>query len=91
METTSVEVGLTGPAAGFVQDQVTQGGFGSPAAYIISLVDADRVRRSKQQLDALLIEGLESGPPRKHTSTSWAERCREIEENLERPSTSDAR
>lgn len=90
MDTNSVQVILTGPLVGFIHAQVTQGDYGSPEDYITSLVDADRVRRLKQQLDGMLVEGLESGPPLKYTTAGWAERCDEMLESLDRQQQSEA-
>src|SRR5687767_11521709 len=50
-------------AARFVENQVQERGFSTPSEYIRSLGREDQKRRAKEKLEALLLEGLNSGHP----------------------------
>jgi antitoxin ParD1/3/4 len=55
----------------FVEWRVQHGQFASASDYIVALVDAARSKRS--EIEAALIEGLQSGPPEEWTSQEWAD------------------
>jgi antitoxin ParD1/3/4 len=47
----------------FVEEQVQSGGYGSVSEYMRELVRRDQKERAEARLEALLLEGLESGEP----------------------------
>jgi putative addiction module CopG family antidote len=53
----------------FVETRVTQGQFATANEYIVALVDAAKKRRT--DIEAALIEGLESGPAEEWASQEW--------------------
>jgi putative addiction module CopG family antidote len=53
----------------FVEAKVTQGHFSSASEYIVALLDAAKHKRS--DLEAALIEGLESGPAEEWSDEEW--------------------
>ena len=55
----------------FVESKVQHGQFASVNDYIVALVNAARSKRS--ELEAAMIEGLQSGPAEEWTSQEWAE------------------
>ena len=55
----------------FVEAKVQGGQFGSANEYIVALVDAARSKRS--EIEAALLEGLQSGPAEEWTSQEWAD------------------
>jgi len=55
----------------FVEASVQRGRFANANDYIVALVDA--ARRKRSDIEAALIEGLESGPPEEWASQEWAE------------------
>ena len=52
----------------FVQERVSEGGYSSVSEYIRELIRADQKRKAEDRIDALLLEGLDSG------GRSWARR-----------------
>ena len=48
----------------FVDKRTKAGGFSTPSEYVRHLIREDQSRESDRLLEALLIEGLESGPAR---------------------------
>jgi len=55
----------------YVEAKVRRGHFASPSEYIVALVDAARNKRS--EIEAALIEGVQSGSAEEWTSQEWAE------------------
>jgi len=67
----SIPVQLPAELQEFVQATVQRGEFASASEYIVALVSAARNKRS--EIEAALIEGLQSGPAEPWTSQEWAE------------------
>ncbi len=66
----------------FVQDRVAEGGYSSVSAYIRELIRADQKRKAEERIDALLLEGLDSGSPLPVTPEYWEEKKRKLSERL---------
>jgi antitoxin ParD1/3/4 len=62
----------------FVLERVASGQYASPSDYVGQLVQADQKQRARAELERLLKEGLESGPPIPVTPEFWADLRREI-------------
>jgi antitoxin ParD1/3/4 len=70
MDRETVQITLPFPLARFVQDRVHSGGYQDANDYFESLIRAD-LEQSKRQLEAALLEGLDSGPARKLSDQDW--------------------
>ncbi len=57
----------------FIEEQVSAGGYSSVSEYIRALVREEQKRKAQEQLEALLVEGLESGKPTEMTDEEWNE------------------
>jgi antitoxin ParD1/3/4 len=66
----------------FVEELVRQGDFSSASAYVQELIREDRQRRAKEQLEALLLEGLDSGPATEMTPADWEAIRHEVRQRL---------
>ncbi|MGA7496386.1 MAG: type II toxin-antitoxin system ParD family antitoxin [Isosphaeraceae bacterium] len=66
----------------FVQERVTEGGFSSVSEYVRELIRADQKRKGEERIDALLLEGLDSGQPIPVTPGYWEEQKRRLTERL---------
>ena len=66
----------------FVQERVSEGGYSSVSEYVRELIRADQRRKSEERIDALLIEGLDSGTPIRVTAEYWDEKKRKLTERL---------
>jgi antitoxin ParD1/3/4 len=66
----------------FVQERVTGGGYSSVSEYIRELIRADQKRLAEERIDALLLEGLDSGQPIPVTQEYWEEKKRKLTERL---------
>ena len=66
----------------FVQDRVSEGGYSSVSEYIRELIRADQKRKIEERIDALLVEGLDSGQPIPVTPEYWDAKRRKLTERL---------
>jgi antitoxin ParD1/3/4 len=66
----------------FVQDRVSEGGYSSVSEYVRELIRTDQRRKTEERVDALLLEGLDSGPPIPVTPEYWEEKKRKLTERL---------
>jgi antitoxin ParD1/3/4 len=79
---TTMNVSLPDDLKLFVDEQVATGGYGTTSEYIRELIREARKQTARQRLEALLLEGLNSGPPTPMTDEWWAERRRELESRV---------
>lgn len=54
----------------YVESQ-TKAGYSTPSEYVRELIRNDQKRRAKEQLDAMLLEGLHSGDPIPVNAAFW--------------------
>ena len=74
---TKVQVSLPEPLKQFIDRLVAEGVFKDSSDYLRTLIDRDRQAREKTRVEALLIEGLDSGPSTPMTPEDWEEIERE--------------
>ena len=61
---TSMNVSLPEALKDYVQERVAEGTYSNPSDYVRALIREDMKRRVEEKLDALLMEGINSGPAR---------------------------
>jgi antitoxin ParD1/3/4 len=66
----------------FVQERVMDGGYSSVSEYMRELIRADQRRKIEERIDALLLEGLDSGEPIAVSPEYWEEKKRKLTERL---------
>ncbi|MEZ6069901.1 MAG: type II toxin-antitoxin system ParD family antitoxin [Pirellulales bacterium] len=66
----TIPVNLPDDLAAFVEANVKRGQFASASEYIAALVDA--ACRKRSEIEAALIDGLESGPAEEWSDDEWA-------------------
>lgn len=66
----------------FVQERVSEGGYSSVSEYVRELIRADQKRKVEERIDALLLEGLDSGEPIAVTQEYWEAKKRKLVERL---------
>lgn len=66
----------------FVQERVSEGGYSSVSEYVRELIRADQKRRTEERIDALLLEGLDSGTTLPVPGDYWEEKKRRLTERL---------
>jgi antitoxin ParD1/3/4 len=55
----------------FVDEQVAEGSYADAAEYVAALVRAEAKAKAQEKLEALLLEGLESGDAKPWTDENW--------------------
>jgi antitoxin ParD1/3/4 len=78
----TMNISLPDPMKEFVDELVRQGNYSSASEYVRELIREDRKRREKEQLEALLLEGLESGPASEMTAADWEAIRQEVQQRL---------
>jgi antitoxin ParD1/3/4 len=56
-----------------INTEVEQSGYASAGEYLTSLVRQDQKRRAKEQLEALVLGGINAGEPVEMTAEAWRE------------------
>ena len=70
---TTMNISLPEQMREWIDAQVKSGSFGNASEYIRSLIRDDQKQRAHEELEAKLIEGLESGP-----ATPWTKQDAEM-------------
>lgn len=66
----SMNISLPDPLKKFVDGQIAKGKYSSASEYVRELIRADEKRKAEEQLEALLLEGLNSEETAM-TSADW--------------------
>ena len=80
MEMTSLNVSLPKVLKEYVEGQAAADGYSTPSEYIRELIRDDRRRQAQERLEAVLLEGLNSGPAKEISSARWAQKRRVLRE-----------
>lgn len=83
-----LNISLPETMRGFIEEQVTEGRYRTASHYVQALVEEDQKRKAQERLEALLLEGLESGPATPMTDADWDDMRRRFDERhprAERP------
>ena len=68
---TNVNVSLPETLKIYIEEQVTEGGYGTTSEYFRELIREDKKRKAQAKLETLLLEGLESGDAVPVTPAFW--------------------
>ena len=66
----------------YVQERVNEGEYSSVSEYVRELIRIDQKRKLEERIDALLLEGLDSGEPIPVTNEYWEEKKRKLTARL---------
>jgi len=69
---TTMNISLPETLKDFVDTQVRERGYSTSSEYVRDLIRNDQVKQGEQRLAALILEGLESGPPIPVNESYWA-------------------
>lgn len=73
MGNTAMNVSLPETLKEYVQERVAEGTFSNPSDYVRALIRDDMRRQAEAKLEALLVEGINSGPAEPMTPKDWAD------------------
>lgn len=79
-----LNITLSDDSQAFVSEQIAQGPFASASDYIENLVEEAKRQAAREQLDALLLEGLDSGPAIEVTPDYWQRTKAELSRKYDR-------
>ncbi|MEH1831421.1 MAG: type II toxin-antitoxin system ParD family antitoxin [Nostoc sp.] len=68
---TSINISLPDSMRAYVEQQVASGGYSSASEYFRELVRQDQKRKANERLEAMLLEGLNSGTVTEMTVQDW--------------------
>ena len=71
VDETSMELSLPESLKAFVEQQVATGKYANAEQYLGALIEADQQQKAKAQIEALIQEGLDSGPATEMTTQDW--------------------
>ena len=74
----SLNISLPQSLKDYVEGQVQASGYSTPSEYVRELLRQDQQRRAEQKLEALLLEGLNSGDPIEITPEYWENKRRQL-------------
>ena len=80
MEMTSLNVSLPKSLKDHVERQVQDGGYSTPSEYVRALLREDQKRKAEQKLEALLLEGLNSGEAMGTSPAYWKKKRQKLAE-----------
>lgn len=66
----------------YIEQQLPNSGHSTISGYISDLIYQDQQRKSQEQLEAQILEGLDSGAATPLTSTDWAEIRQAVRHNI---------
>jgi antitoxin ParD1/3/4 len=75
---TTMNISLPEAMRAFIEQKVVEGGYSTASEYIRQLVRDDQKRVAQERLEALLMEGINSGPSREMTAEDWDELRRRV-------------
>ncbi len=64
----------------YVLERVKTGGYGNTSEYVRDLIRAEQKQRAKEELEALIMEGINSGPSTPMTKADWDQLREDIRE-----------
>lgn len=68
---TNVNVSLPESLKEYIEEQVSNGGYGTTSEYFRELIREDKKRKSQARLETMLLEGLDSGDSISVTPDFW--------------------
>lgn len=79
-----MNVSLPDTMRDYIEQQVKAGGYGSISEYIRDLIRQDQKRKTKEHLETLLLEGLDSGTLTLMSDRDWTEIRQAVRDKLDR-------
>ena len=79
---TTVSLSLPEDLQNFLNQQIAAGGYGTASDYISNLLRQEQERAERKRLEALLLEGLDSGEPLEVDEAWWSDKREALGERL---------
>ncbi|MFB2838043.1 type II toxin-antitoxin system ParD family antitoxin [Floridanema evergladense] len=69
----SINISLPDAMRTYVEEQVANGGYSTVSEYFRELIRQDQKRKANERLEAMLLEGLDSGTATPMSDRDWSE------------------
>jgi antitoxin ParD1/3/4 len=79
----TMNISLSDQLKDFVDEQVGSGRYSSVSEYVRDLIRDDEKRKAQEKLEALLMEGIQSGKPTGMTRQDWEDVRRQAVKQFE--------
>jgi antitoxin ParD1/3/4 len=79
---TTVNISLPDTMRDFINEQVAKGGYSTTSEYIRQLIRQEAERVAQARLEALLLEGLDSGEPIEISDDWWQQKRMQLLEKI---------
>lgn len=79
---TSMNISVSEPMREWVEDQIRSGSYGNVSEYVRDLIRQDQKRKAEEHLEALILAGIQSGPPAAMNRKDWDELRAEVARRL---------
>ena len=83
----SLHISLSDEMRSFIDEQVRGGSYHDHSEYVRDLIRHDQELRARKRVDALLLEGLESGRPEALMPDDWQEIRKEVQARARKQET----
>ncbi len=80
----TINVSLSDSLRVFVEQRIAEGGYSTASEYIHHLIHEDQRRQADTRLEAMLLEGIDSGEPIEVSEAWWEEKKAKLSERLQR-------
>lgn len=80
----TMNISLPDEMRAFVEEQLESGGYSTASEYIRELIRTAQKEKARARLEALLLEGLDSGEPIEVTPQFWEARRDELRRRVEK-------
>ncbi|MBI4718912.1 MAG: type II toxin-antitoxin system ParD family antitoxin [Planctomycetes bacterium] len=81
---TSLNISLPDAMRAWIDEQVVKGDYGTASELVRELIREAQKRQAQADLEAKLIEGLDSGPAREMTQQDWDDLKARVQEDAAR-------
>lgn len=78
MAMASLNISLPQSLKDYVEEQIKASGYSTPSEYVRELLRQDQKQRTREKLEALLLEGLNSGDPIDITPEYWENKRKQL-------------
>ena len=79
---TTLNISLPDSMRAYIEEQTKAEAYSTASEYIRALIRADQKRSAQERLEALLLEGLESGEAGKMTAKDWDDVRGQVQQRL---------
>jgi antitoxin ParD1/3/4 len=78
----TINISLPESMKAYIDEQIAKGDYGTVSEFFRDLIRQDQKRKAKEHLEALLLEGLGSGPSTPMSDQNWEEIRQVVQEKI---------